>query len=85
MGGHLHGEVASSGNPCDGQQIVSRLYLHSISDFEAEAIQEIMKMGPGCASGDHERSPWRGTTLTAALVFGNHVVVAHVETAAPMF
>jgi serine/threonine protein phosphatase PrpC len=83
MGGHLHGEVASSvAIRVMAQQIINRLYLPLFnSDFETppEAIQDIMRDGMQDAHRAITKEvPGGGTTMTAALVVGNQVFIAHV-------
>ena len=83
MGGHQHGEIASSvAIRVMAQQIVSRLYLplfNSSSDTPHEAIQDIMRDGIQDAHRAITKEvPGGGTTLTAALVLGNQVSIAHV-------
>jgi serine/threonine protein phosphatase PrpC len=83
MGGHLHGEVASSvAIRVMAQHIINRLYLPLFnSDLESpqEAIQDMMRDGMQDAHRAITKEvPGGGTTMTAALVVGNQVYIAHV-------
>jgi protein phosphatase len=83
MGGHQHGEIASGvAVRAFSHYMLSRLYLpfiNLISESPGESIQELME------TAVHEsqqavvrRAPGGGTTLTAALVLGEQVTIAHV-------
>ena len=83
MGGHQHGEVASSAAARTMvEHVLTRLYpaLFSMSgNGLEESIQEIMEGGVKEAHRAVVRmAPGGGTTLTVALVVGEQVTVAHV-------
>ncbi len=83
MGGHLHGEIASSSAVRAMASFITRRMLPSLigleSDPQSDSLQEIME------NGIHEaqqavlrKAPGGGTTLTAALLLGDQVTLAHV-------
>lgn len=83
MGGHLHGEIASGiATRAMASYIINKLIspLLSIKPTTPEdSLQEIMQ------SGVHEahraitrQAPGSGTTLTAVLIIGEQMVLAHV-------
>ena len=83
MGGHLHGEIASGvAARAMSEYIIGKLFpslmgLHS--DPQNEFIQEIMENGVKEAQqAVLRRAPGGGTTLTAALIIGEQVTLAHV-------
>ena len=83
MGGHQHGEVASSvAVRVMADYLVNALYsniLRDESDSQSDSLQEIMEKGVYEAHQEVlKKAPGGGTTLTAALVMGNHVTLAHV-------
>ncbi len=83
MGGHQHGEVASSAAARTMvEHVLTRLYpaLFSMSgNGLEESIQEIMEGGVKEAHRAVVRmAPGGGTTLTAGLVVGDQVTMAHV-------
>jgi serine/threonine protein phosphatase PrpC len=83
MGGHQFGEVASNAAIRTVAGHVLRKfhsYLFQIKhDTMDESFQEIMLGGVSDAQkAIHREAPGSGTTLTAALVLGQQVTVAHV-------
>ena len=83
MGGHEHGEVASSvATRVMADHLLSN--LHSLftggsMDSQSTSLQEIL--GSGVAAVQRavtSKAPGGGTTLTAALALGTQVVLAHV-------
>lgn len=83
MGGHQHGEVASSAAARTMvEHVLTRLYpaLFSMTgNGLEESIQEIMEGGVKEAQRAVVRmAPGGGTTLTVALAVGEQVTVAHV-------
>lgn len=83
MGGHIHGEIASGvAVRAMSEYIIGKLYpslmgLHS--DLQNESIQEIMENGiKEAQQAVLRRAPGGGTTLTAALIIGEQVTLAHV-------
>jgi protein phosphatase len=83
MGGHQFGEVASgSAAKAMGEYLVQKLYfpLFSIeSEMPTESLQEIMENGVKNAQNAVVRNaPGGGTTLTAVLILGEQVTIAHV-------
>jgi protein phosphatase len=83
MGGHMHGEIASGAAArALAEYLVKRLYPSIMGlnpEPQSESLQEIMD------SAVHEaqhavlkRAPGGGTTLTAALLMGDQVTIAHV-------
>ncbi|MBN1371771.1 MAG: serine/threonine-protein phosphatase [Anaerolineaceae bacterium] len=83
MGGHQHGEVASSAAARTMvEHVLTRLYpaLFSMTgNGLEESIQEILEGGVKEAHRAVVRmAPGGGTTLTVALVVGEQVTVAHV-------
>lgn len=83
MGGHQHGERASeTAVRSMAEYLVSRLYLPFLDPKPTnpqESIQEIMQIGvQGAQKQIIEQVPGGGTTLTAALVIGEQVTIAHV-------
>jgi len=83
MGGHQHGEVAS-GTACRAmaEYIMRKLYspmLGSRGEQQSESLQEVMEAGVSEAhSAVMRKAPGGGTTLTAVLVIGDQVTLAHV-------
>lgn len=83
MGGHQHGEVASSAaSRALGEHIFRKLYsavLGASQEMPAESIQEIMESGIKAAQNAViTKAPGGGTTITAALILGEQVTIGHV-------
>jgi len=83
MGGYEYGEVASSiAARATTQYILSKVYLPHVNpegDAPQESLQEIIENGILKAQQlVRARAPGGGTTLTAALLIGDQVTVAHV-------
>lgn len=83
MGGHEHGEVASSvATRMMADHLLSNLhglFTGGGMDSQATSLQEIM--GSGVAAVQRavtSKAPGGGTTLTVALALGTQVVLAHV-------
>lgn len=83
MGGHQSGEVASNtAVRCIASHVVGRLFSplfghpqHTID----ESIQEVLQSAFDEAQKSIQReAPGSGTTLTAALILGQQVTIAHV-------
>lgn len=83
MGGHMYGEIASEiAVRSMGNYLVSQLYPALISaspDLPAETIQSVMSAGIQEAhQAVLEDASGGGTTLTALVVIGDRVTIAHV-------
>ncbi len=83
MGGYEYGEIASSvAARTMANHVLSQVYLPHISldaESPSESLQEIMEAGVAKAQQVVSRkAPGGGTTLTAALVIGEQVTIAHV-------
>lgn len=83
MGGHQHGEVASSiAVRTMSSYIVHKLYTPLLSpkpNPPEESLLEIMQEGVQEAHrAITKQVPGGGTTMTAALILGNQMTVAHV-------
>lgn len=83
MGGHQFGEVASNAAIRSVAGYVLRKFhpylFHIKSDTLEESFQEIMQAAVAEAQrAIQKEAPGSGTTLTAALVVGQQVTVAHV-------
>jgi serine/threonine protein phosphatase PrpC len=83
MGGHLHGEIASGVAARAVAQYTMQKLLPSLlglnQESQNESLQEIMEDGINEAQQTViKRAPGGGTTLTAALVIGEQVTLAHV-------
>lgn len=83
MGGHQFGEVASNAAIRSVAGYVVRKFhpylFHIKSDTLEESFQEIMQAAVAEAQrAIQKEAPGSGTTLTAALVVGQQVTVAHV-------
>ena len=83
MGGHLHGEVASSSAVRALAGYVTRHLIPSLVGLDpepqGESLQEIMEDGvQESQQAVLRRAPGGGTTLTAALLLGDQVTLAHV-------
>lgn len=83
MGGHQHGEVASGAAArAFSDYILRRLFMPFLSgdpDNQSESLLEVMENG--VKEAQHavvRKAPGGGTTLTAALVMGEQVTLAHV-------
>jgi serine/threonine protein phosphatase PrpC len=83
MGGHQHGEVASGmAARAMASYVVQNVYLplfSTVVEPPSESLQDIMKASVFSA---HEAilkyAPGGGSTLTAALIVGNQLTIAHV-------
>ena len=83
MGGHMHGEIASgSAARALSEFLIKRLYSSLMGldpEPQNESLQEIMEMAVREAQqAVLKRAPGGGTTLTAAMVIGEQVTIAHV-------
>ena len=83
MGGHEKGELASSlAVEMFASHVINSFYLQSISanqELMNISIQEVMQIGVMEAhQAIREKALGSGTTLTAALIIGNQMTVAHV-------
>lgn len=83
MGGHQNGEVASSTAARSmADYLMNKLYAPILGMREnglSDSIQEVMENGVREAHRSVQRlAPGGGTTLTAALVIGEQVTMAHV-------
>lgn len=83
MGGHQHGEIASGAAArAFADYILQKLFtpfLNGDSDNQSESLLELMENGVKEAQRAVVRkAPGGGTTLTAALVLGEQVTMAHV-------
>jgi serine/threonine protein phosphatase PrpC len=83
MGGHRHGEIASGiAIRAMASYIIRHVYapLFSLASSTPEkSLQEIMQEGVQAAHrGILKQMPGSGTTLTALLVMGDQMTVAHV-------
>lgn len=83
MGGHQHGELASGAAArAFADYIIRRLitpFITGDSDNQSESLLEVMENGVKEAQNAVLRkAPGGGTTLTAALVLGEQVTMAHV-------
>lgn len=83
MGGHEHGEIASSvAARVMAEHLLSNLhglFTGGSMDSQSTSLQEIL--GSGVAAVQRavtSKAPGGGTTLTAALALGSQVVLAHV-------
>lgn len=83
MGGHLHGEIASStATRAMADYLIKKIYP-SVMGLDPQpqsvSLQEIMEAAVSEAQeAVRKRAPGGGTTLTAALVMGERVTIAHV-------
>ncbi len=83
MGGHQFGEIASNAAIRTVAGYILRKFhpylFHIKADTMEESFQEIMQAAVGEAQRAIQReAPGSGTTLTAALVLGQQITVAHV-------
>ncbi|HZW04182.1 MAG TPA: protein phosphatase 2C domain-containing protein [Anaerolineaceae bacterium] len=83
MGGHMHGEVASSiAARTMADYVIKKLYQPMLGVDPAppeESLQEIAIAGVTQAQNAViRRAPGGGTTLTAAIVVGDQLTLAHV-------
>jgi PPM family protein phosphatase len=83
MGGHMHGEIASGAAArALSEHLIKRLYSSLMGldpEPQNESLQEIMDMAVREAQqAVLKRAPGGGTTLTAALIIGEQVTMAHV-------
>ena len=83
MGGHQFGEVASNAAIRTVAGYILRKFhpylFHIKADAMDESFQEIMQAAVGEAQRAIQReAPGSGTTLTAALVLGQQITLAHV-------
>ena len=83
MGGHQHGEIASGiAIRSMASYIVSKLFVPLLSVKQVtpeESLQEIMQTGVQEAHRSITKQvPGGGTTLTAALILGEQITIAHV-------
>lgn len=83
MGGHIHGEMASGiATRAMASHVIRNLYtpLFSIYPHSPErSMQEILQEGIQAAHrAIKSQAPGSGTTLTAMLILGDHLTIAHV-------
>lgn len=83
MGGHQHGEVASGmAIRAFSNYLINKIFLNIINPeqlFQGESMQELMEKAVHEAQQSVLRkAPGGGTTLTAAMVIGEQVTIAHV-------
>lgn len=83
MGGHQFGEVASNAAIRSVAGYIVRKFLPYLFQLKPEPIEESFQEIMQAAVRDAQRSiqkeaPGSGTTLTAALVMGQQITVAHV-------
>lgn len=83
MGGHDFGEVASStAIHAMAEELVKHIYLPLVETHGAGqggSLQEIMETAVAHVQKQvTKKAPGGGTTLTAAVMFGNMVTIAHV-------
>lgn len=83
MGGHQHGELASGiAVRSMASYVVRKLYMPLLSvkpSSPDESLQEIMQEGVlEAQKAIIKQVPGGGTTLTAALILGNQMTIAHV-------
>lgn len=83
MGGYEYGEVASNvAARATTEYLLSKIYLPHLNpeaDSPQESLQEIIETGVFHANQlVRNRAPGGGTTLTAAILIGDQVTIAHV-------
>lgn len=83
MGGHQHGEVASGVTTrVVSQYVINRVLMPMLGvnpEMPSESLQEVMEASVKEAQqAVVKKAPGGGTTLTAALVMGEQVTLAHV-------
>lgn len=83
MGGHLHGEIASGmAARVMAETLLKKVYFPLLNAKQPEqgaSIQDIMEKGVRDAQNAvHSKVPGGGTTLTAALLIGEQLTLAHV-------
>lgn len=83
MGGHQYGEVASEvAIRAMAKYLVTKLYnpiFNVVPETPRESLQEIMQQGVFEAhQAVLKQAPGGGTTLTAVLILGNRMTIAHV-------
>jgi serine/threonine protein phosphatase PrpC len=83
MGGHMYGEIASGiATRSVGSYLVAKLcpaLMYAAGDLPDETIQSLMAAGIQEAhQAVLEEAPGGGTTLTAMVVLGDSVTIAHV-------
>jgi serine/threonine protein phosphatase PrpC len=83
MGGHQYGEVASSAAVRAVSGYVVRKFYPYLFNQPAEPVEEPLQEIMQAAVNEAQRvvqrqAPGGGTTLTAALVLGNQITLAHV-------
>lgn len=83
MGGHQHGEIASGiAIRSMASYVIRKLYSPLLSlkpNLPEESLLEVMQAGVQDAhSAIIKQVPGGGTTLTAALIVGNRMTIAHV-------
>lgn len=83
MGGHLNGEIASGAAvKALSEYLITRFYIPFLSgqnDSERESVHEVMEHGVMEAHHAVQlNAPGGGTTLTAAIVVGDQITLAHV-------
>lgn len=83
MGGHQHGEVASSmATRALASYLYKNLFAELLQDDEKnrfESVQELLEKGVAEAQKSVvQHAPGSGTTLTAAVVMGEQLILAHV-------
>lgn len=83
MGGHQHGEVASlMATRAMSDYLIKQVYFPLMglgSETQIDSLHEIMAKGVSKAQkAVLENAPGGGTTLTAALIIGERVTIAHV-------
>lgn len=82
MGGHQHGEIASRvAARTMAEHLLKEVYLQVISPKKSgmDSLHEIMEDGVRKAQqAIVNKAPGGGTTLTAAMVFGERITLVHV-------
>jgi len=83
MGGHQYGEVASEvATRAMSKYLVQKLYMPIFGitpESPNESLQEILQSGVALAQKSvTDQAPGGGTTLTAVVVLGNRMTIAHV-------